>query len=715
MNAVRLLGFRCIGLVALAVIGFAFPAGAQKYIGERMELLPDSLVPKMSVTEQIVDLLGWQPLDVAVPNLGNSSEIYWLRLKLDATTEAGSLLEIQNATIDELSCFIVCDGEVITAYGDGESHRSGQDSQLGTYPSFAVPLATECTDLEVLIRVQSGKPLLLPVRIAGHKEVIRDAHQRDVFFAAYFGIIFVMLLYNLFLYFSVGDRNYLWYAMYIVTVGGAQLVLNGYAGLLNVDEWPWLERRLVHFMGVFSGVATIVFARDFLDLPKRVPWLNTVMYVYLGIYGLAFLLALFGWMTWSYNLINFCALAIFLLIPGAIVSMRQGFRPARYFLIAWMFFIVAVLVFVLKDSSVIPFNQWTFFALPVGNAIEVVLLSLALASRINEMKQEATKAKEQQLRLAQQNERMVSNQNRLLEDRVRERTLELQQANGELENTLSDLKTAQQQLLQQEKLASIGQLTAGIAHELNNPINFVSSSSVSLKRDFEDVEEVLKRVMALQPDSVGLHEEVRALRERMEELDLEFTQEEIVQLLKGIEDGAGRTAEIVKGLRIFGRVDGDAFAPAQLNELLESTLVILRSSLRDQVAIDLELEADLPLVRCQAGRLNQVFMNMITNAAHATMERKDLAPEDRLIYIQSKKVEEGSKNWVIIRIEDNGIGMAEDVRMQIFDPFFTTKAVGEGTGLGLSIVMGILSDHHAEVDVQSTPQRGTAFTLTFKA
>ena len=691
------------------------PAQGQQYIGRRMQLLPDSMVPGMSVTEQIVDLLGWQPVDVDVPNLGNSEEVYWLRLSLDAPTEAGSLLEIQNATIDRLSCFIICDGEVITAYGDGESHRSGQESRIGTYPSFAIPLATECTDLEVLLRVESGKPMLLPVRLAGHKEVVNDAHQRDVFFAAYFGIIFVMLLYNLFLFFSVGDRNYLWYAFYILSVGGAQLVLNGYGDVLQVSAWPWLELRLVHIMGVLSGVATIVFARDFLDLPRRVPWLNSVMYVYLVIYGVALLLALSGFLTWSYNLINFCALAIFLLIPGAVISLRQGYRPAGYFLIAWMFFIVAVLVFVLKDSGVIPFNQWTFFALPVGNAVEVVLLSLALASRINEMKQEAAKAKEQQLRLARQNERMMKDQNRLLEDRVRNRTLELQQANGELENTLNELQSAQQQLVQQEKLASIGQLTAGIAHELNNPINFVSSSSASLKRDFEDVDEILKQVMALQPDSPELRKEVGALRERMEELDLGFTQEEIFQLLKGIEDGAGRTAEIVKGLRIFGRVDGDAFAPAQLNELLESTLVILRSSLRDQVAIDLELAEDLPKVRCQPGRLNQVFMNMITNATHATLARKDLAPSDRLIYISSKRVETNGGLRVVIRIEDNGIGMSPEVKRQIFDPFFTTKAVGEGTGLGLSIVLGILSDHQAEVDVQTEPGKGTAFTLTFTA
>lgn len=698
-------------LVCLAAWGLALPAVAQQYIGKRMELLPDSMVPRMSVTEQIVDLLGWEPLDVDVPNLGVTEEVYWLRLQLDAATEAGALLEIQNATIDELSCFIVCDGEVITAYGDGESHRSGQESQLGTYPSFAIPLATECQEFEVLLRVQSGKPLLLPVRLAGHKEVIKDAHTRDVFFAAYFGIILVMLFYNLFLFLSVGDRNYLWYAIYIVAVGGTQLVLNGYTEILGMSNWPWLELRVVHLFGVFSGVATIIFARDFLDLPKRVPWLNQVMYVYLGLYGVALLFALLGLLTWSYALINFCALAIFLLVPGAFFSWRQGYRPAGYFLLAWTVFIAAVLIFVLKDSAVIPFNLWTFFALPLGNAIEVILLSLALASRINELKQEGARAREQQLQLARQNERMVKDQNRLLEERVRERTLKLTETNRDLEGALDELRTAQQQLVQQEKLASIGQLTAGIAHELNNPINFVSSSSASLKRDFEDVDEVMKRVMALDPEATDLPAQVASIRDRMDELDLKFTQEEIVELLRGIEDGASRTAEIVKGLRIFGRVDGDAFAPAQLNELLESTLVILRSSLRDQVAIDLELAEGLPAVRCQAGRLNQVFMNMITNAAHATLARGDLAPADRLIYISS-----GMENGrVVIRIEDNGIGMSEEVRRQIFDPFFTTKAVGEGTGLGLSIVMGILSDHEAEVDVQSKPNEGTAFTLRFKA
>ena len=141
----------------------------------------------------------------------------------------------------------------------------------------------------------------------------------------------------------------------------------------------------------------------------------------------------------------------------------------------------------MKDTGVIPYNAWTFYALPMGSAIEVVVLSLALASRINQLKRETVNAREEQLRVSQLNEQMVREQNTILEERVAKRTAALESANSSMKDTLVDLQSAQQQLVQSEKLASIGQLTAGIAHELNNPINFVASSAQSLRRDFEDL------------------------------------------------------------------------------------------------------------------------------------------------------------------------------------------------------------------------------------
>ena len=554
--------------------------------------------------------------------------------------------------------------------------------------------------------------MLIPLRITGPREVLRGAHERDVLFAAYFGVILVMLLYNLFLFLSIGDRSYLEYSIYILMVGGTQLVLNGYAPVFGAENVPWLNLRLTHFFGVFSGLTTIVFAQNFLRLSHYVPWLHKLLNVYFALYVVAFVLTIFDLLVWSYSVINFCAGAIFFLIPGAIITMRKGYAPARYFLIAFSVFIAAVLVFVLKDTGLIPYNQWTFFALPLGSAFEVILLSLALASRINQLKREGAKAREEQLELAQVNEKIVRDQNVVLEERVKKRTFELEEINSTMQGTLNELQSAQQQLIQSEKLASIGQLTAGIAHELNNPINFVSSSAQSLRRDFEDLNAIVEAVKSLPADDPNLESRIQDIHALLGQLDIEFTQQEIEELLNGIEDGANRTSEIVRGLRIFSRMDGDNFIQADINELMNSTLVVLRSNLRTQSQVTADLAEDLPEFSCQPGRLNQVFMNIITNAAQAA-ESTDLTLEEREVVVSTLRVESIGQSWIEVRIKDNGVGMDDAVKAQIFDPFFTTKPVGEGTGLGLSIVMGILRDHNAEVDVQSEVGLGTEFIIRF--
>ena len=284
----------------------------------------------------------------------------------------------------------------------------------------------------------------------------------------------------------------------------------------------------------------------------------------------------------------------------------------------------------------------------------MVVLSLALASRINQLKRESVQAREEQLRVSQLNEQMVREQNSVLEERVAKRTSALESANSNIQNTLDELQSAQQQLVQSEKLASIGQLTAGIAHELNNPINFVASSAQSLRRDFEDLTQVIEKVKGMDPMDPGLKEEMIQLKEMFGSLDIEFTQREIEELLNGIEDGTKRTSEIVKGLRIFSRMDGDNFTMAQINELLESTLIVLRSNLKDHAVVEADMGADLPLVSCQPGRLNQVFMNIITNASQS-MEDSGLAVEERIVRISSKTVESIGQSWIEVRIKDHGV------------------------------------------------------------
>ena len=279
-------------------------------------------------------------------------------------------------------------------------------------------------------------------------------------------------------------------------------------------------------------------------------------------------------------------------------------------------------------------------------------------------------------------------------------------SNAELNDTLKELKSAQSQLVDAEKMASLGQMTAGIAHELNNPINFVSSNIQPLQRDLNDVFQILDAYSASSPEDPEHATKIAEAKKLSDELEVDFLKQEIEQLLKGISDGASRTAEIVKGLRIFSRLDEDALKKASINECIESTLVILKSNIKESSPVVRNLSPDLPEINCYPGKLNQVFMNIIANALQANAA-SGRPFEERKVEI----ITENADHEVLIRIKDNGIGMPEDVKAKIFDPFFTTKDVGQGTGLGLSIVLGIVNAHNGHIQVDSTPDEGTEFII----
>ena len=262
----------------------------------------------------------------------------------------------------------------------------------------------------------------------------------------------------------------------------------------------------------------------------------------------------------------------------------------------------------------------------------------------------------------------------------------------ELNETHDKLKTTQQQLVQSEKMAGLGQLTAGVAHEINNPINFVSSSIGSLKRDVDDLKLLVKTYQEKPNEAVAL----------AKQLDIDYTVKEIDELMQGITEGANRTAEIVKGLRNFSRTDEAEKKNANINECLDSTIMILQTKLKDK-NIELKKQfAQLPDIACYPGQLNQVFMNIISNAADA------IEGNNGEINVVTKK----ENNNILVSIKDNGKGMTDEVKKKIFDPFFTTKDVGSGTGLGLSIAYGIMEKHNAKIEVESEVGKGTTFIVS---
>jgi signal transduction histidine kinase len=200
-------------------------------------------------------------------------------------------------------------------------------------------------------------------------------------------------------------------------------------------------------------------------------------------------------------------------------------------------------------------------------------------------------------------------------------------------------------------------------------------------------------------------EELAALRDKEERVGLGESIQELDGIISSIAEGSSRTAEIVRGLRNFSRLDEDDLKEADLNEGLRSTLTVLGPQYRNRVDFVLQL-GELPRVECFPGKVNQVFMNILTNAVQATLTRPDQL--ERRVTVRTQF--DGTHVQVIIA--DNGIGMSEAVRARVFEPFFTTKAVGEGTGLGMAIVFGIIQDHHGEITVDSMPGAGTEFRIS---
>jgi len=384
--------------------------------------------------------------------------------------------------------------------------------------------------------------------------------------------------------------------------------------------------------------------------------------------------------------------------------MRKGYRPAKFVFFSWSVLLVGAIIFALKDNGVLPYNTFTSYSMQGASVIEMALLSFGLADRINILKREKAESQAEALSIAMENERIIREQNVILELKVSERTTALSESNLELNQTLEDLKQAQSQLVEAEKMASLGQLTAGIAHEINNPINFVTSNIKPLNRDIEIMLEALTVIENVGISDSSPADKQKQIQEYKEELDFDYLTHEIKHLVKGINEGATRTAEIVKGLKIFSRLDEDDLKRADINEGLESTMIIANNMLNKIKVI--KNYGDLPKVECYAGKMNQVFLNIISNAVYA-VHKKFGENEGGEITISTNHDE---KN-VFITIKDNGMGMDDKTQKRVFEPFFTTKDVGEGTGLGMSIAYNTIKKHNGTISVDSIPGEGAAFVL----
>lgn len=649
--------------------------------------------------ENVIGSSDFIALDNENINFGINNNIVWLRYDLINKTEnTNKFLFIKNSSLDSLDLFVVKDGIVTQTYSGGRLH----DFNEKVIPSKSIIFNVELPkneEVSIYLRVKSVNKTIITSSINDRKIIEGLINRENIIFGIFSGIIIGLFFYNLFLYFSVRDKIYLIYVVHTILVLLAQSSILGYTNELMWPDNVWLKLRAGVIFSSLVSLVGIWFLREFLSTKNFVPQLDKGVYFIYVIYSFILINAFFLSITLSYQilLVTQSIVVLYVLIV-AIAVFKKGFRPARYYLLAWSVFMIGIFLFVLSEMGVIPTNNLTAYIMPFGSALEVVLLSFALADKINILKKEKELEQAERLRVLKENENLIREQNSMLEDKVKIRTVELEQALRNLQNT-------QSQLVNQEKMASLGQLTAGIAHEINNPINFVSSNITPLKRDIKDIMEVIDFYRS-SAEKEFKPETIKSVKKLEEELELDYVLDEVDQLLRGMEDGAKRTVEIVKGLRLFSRVDEQDVKKVDLHDGINSTLILLNSSIPGKIRVIREF-GELPMVECLAGKINQVFMNIINNAVHALTDHLSSISDPKIII----RTQAGPDS-VTIEIEDNGPGMPDHVKQRIFEPFFTTKAVGRGTGLGLSIVYSIIENHKGTLEVNTEEGQGTTFTIT---
>ena len=676
-------------------------------LAENVDFLED---PTNQLTaEQVLQSGNFKRSTNQIPVFKNSVQNAWFRLDVSNQSASSSLfLDIAYSNLSEVICYRIDSGKAILIGRDGNAVPTDSIQRKTTHFIFNLQLPVGASG-KYLLHINSRHPIIIPASVHTYEALNETLNVQTLVAGIFMGVMLVMLMYNLFIFSATRDRNYLLYIFYIFFLTLAQSTLAGYEFRFLWPNHYWINRYAVVITSSLSAISGLLFTMQFLQTSVNTIRFHRIMQALIAIYVVGMLLCIFtNNLSICYHILNYNGVAVVLIVLStSIYLVSKGYRPAKFYILAWAFFLISFLILILRNLAFLPYNDFTTYSIYVGSSFEVALLAIALADKINNLRKEKEHSQAESLRTLQENEKLIINQNALLEQKVNARTEELVKTNENLSSAMDELKDAQIQLVDAEKMASLGQLTAGIAHEINNPINFVKSNIGPLQMDIDDLISIIDAYKPLHdipadeiPDKL---KEVKRLKDK---IDIDYLKTEVENLVSGIRDGAERTVEIVKGLRTFSRLDEGEIKTVNIYEGLDSTIVLLRNMLNENIIIEKDYQAD-GVIECFPGKLNQVFMNILSNAIHAIKLKGDRT-EKNYIRIFSKVVD----GMLELHIKDTGVGMPDEVRRKIFDPFFTTKEVGEGTGLGLSIVYKIIFMHFGKIDVQSSPGNGAEFIIS---
>jgi signal transduction histidine kinase len=702
------------GLLAFCFLGYVQLAAAQIYIGPdwkqqvvgpMMKILP--LAAKPNCTDKNVFSGKCDPLfqNFDPSFVKGQRSANWLTLQITNQTKKPKVLYLGSSRFEYMQCWIKTSTALTGPQLSGQNVPEHQKTVPIVGYSFFSFTALPDQPITIYIKaINKNAPLTPQFNTSftlADEATFKDVFEKPAGYTFIFmGVIICMLVYNCILFFTTKLRVYLYYLGYVTSATIFSL------GLVPQLSYPLfghadVNRQPIAFVGSLSILFYILVAQEVMEVKKFFPRLSKILTVVVIAQSISSSLIVVPNTDLLRSIINYpvtmTAFPIILFI-GFVMSIRRH-QPSILFFIASSIYLTGTLVLILQLLQVLPYELLNLEAPTLFQfdlSWEATLTSLSLGARINEMRRRLTQEQIAKGKLEQEHEherrQLIELQNSLLEKQVTERTNELRQS-------LETLKATQEQLIQREKMAFLGELTAGIAHEIQNPLNFVNNfAEVSI----ELIQELKTEVQAGQANEIIIV--------------ADYLESNLIKIMHH-----GHQAEsIVKGMLMHSRTNSGSIQPVQINALVEEFLRLAYHGFRSNdkgdspgrfnTELTTNFDETIGIVNCDPQQLSQVLLNLYTNAFYAVYQKQKASP--KTYRPEVKVTTQNTADRILIIIHDNGHGIAPDTMKKIFQPFFTTKPAGQGTGLGLSLSYDMtVKGLGGELTVQSEEGEFAEFTI----
>ena len=601
----------------------------------------------------------FKPIKSEIFNFGLDTATFWIKMtRQSEKIFTDNILFIDQSRLKLAEMYVLKKDNVIQI----DPHNSSlyTNNKLSQGKIFKLPTSLNKDDV-IFLRLRATETFLAPVSIRSEGSLLSTFSLRGIIFGFYTGIMAIMFVYNLFLFIIIRDKSYLYYIFYIMFTWLTQISIQGYSSDYFWQSGSTIDNYSVVLFSSLTLVFTSLFTLSFLNtrvFSKNWHKLITIFF-YLTLVNLV-ILAVFGiYAAFAIMQILTVTGTILALSAANFVYFKRHFKPAGYYLVAWSVLLIGAILFIMKDYEFIPYNNFTIYLLQIASAIEVMLLSFALADKINFFKKENEVAQAQALNASLENQKLIREQNIVLEKKVKERTEELVTKNKELEISNYEL----------QQFASVA------SHDLQEPLRKIQIYCSIIK----------DRFLSADPEGLNNMNRVMLATKRMREL--------------------------IDDLLDYSRLSINSFfKKSDIGELVSEIIGDLELPIKEKDAII--NVGPMPEIEVIPGQIRQVFQNLLINSLK--FSKADQRPEIN-ISAQIFKADQDDKNdYCRIEVSDNGIGFEEKYVDKIFAIFqrLNPREAYAGTGIGLAIVKKIIEKHNGTITAKSQEGIGSTFIMT---